>query len=227
MTNPIDAAIAEAEKQAQQTPAASNQIVDVQSTGTNPQTGVQSYSTPQALTLDDLEQGAMSVDDWLKVKEFGLLIGSKPDLIETIKVSIDVGGGEMTPFQGIRYGEPPVYLKTYDNVNAVSGGSWEAAKNKAQLIDPTTQPYLGCDIQMTLLEDAVSAKGVVVAEKGLRLGHSTSITNRNAIADFLKACGKANLKDNKVEVLIGFQAKRNKNNQGWGIITLDLIGPAA
>lgn len=219
--NPIDAAIAAAEKaQADSTPA-TNQVDLVPTTG---QGGVATYSAPKAPSVDDLMTGSMNVDGYLKVKENTLLIDNKPNLIETIKVKIDMK--ELMPFTGIKYGNPVVYQKTYDGITAASGGSWADALAKAQRIDPQVRPYMGADLQMELTEDAKDVKGAKVADAGLRLGHSTSTTNRNELASFLKTVKEAGYMNESVEVEIGFKRMTNKNGQSWGLLTFKLLGVA-
>ena len=226
--NPVDAAIAAAKAKADESTANASDVIDmVPSTIVNQQAGsVSTYVAPSAPSLMDLTQGAMSVDEYLKVKEFGLLIGSKPNLIESMRVAIDTT--EMQGFTGVRYsvGGNVQYLKTYDNINCASGGTWAAAVQKAQMADPTCRPYTGADFAATLLEDAKDAKGAVVAEAGVRVGHSTSITNKAAMGDFIKKINEAGLMGSVVEAKLGYKPMTNKNGNTWGIITFELLGAA-
>jgi len=218
--NPVDAAIQAAEQQAKQAPA---QTASVPAVSQAPQqTAVAAYTPVKPPSLADLSSGSMNVDDFLKVNENGLKIGAKVNLIEKIKVKIDLT--EVVPFNGIRYGNPPTYAKSYDGVTCASGGTWNEAVAKANLVDPKARPYNGADISMALLEDAKDIKGVVVAEAGLRLGHSTSITNRAEIASFLKEVDKAGLTGGVVEAEVSYKPMTNKNSQTWGIITIALLG---
>lgn len=224
--NSVDFAIRQAKEKAAQAPAQGADVTDLVPQNNQAPGAVQSYAPAKAPTLMDLTLGSMNVDGYLKVKEHGLLIDSKPNLVEKIKVSIDMN--EVFPFVGVRFGNPVQYLKTYDNVNCASGGTWSAALAKAQLADPNCRPYTGADICMTLLEDAKDLKGVVVSETGVRLGHSTSITNKPAFGDFIKQVDAAGLMGQVVEAEITFKAMTNKNGQTWGILIFTLLSaPAA
>ena len=224
--NPVDLAIQQAKEQAANSAAnpASQPAIDMVPVNAGQAGGVAVYSAPSAPSLMDLTQGAMSVDGYLKVKEFGLLVDSKPNLVEKMRVAIDTT--EMNAFTGVRFsiGNNVQYLKTYDGVNCSSGGTWTAALQRAQMADPACRPYTGADIAVTLLEDAKDAKGAVVAETGVRLGHSTSITNKAAVGDFIKEITKQGLMGSVVEAELSFKPMTNKNGQSWGIITFNLIG---
>lgn len=220
--NSVDQAIAEANKIAAASAAAPSTAVAIQQPAAQT---VAAYIPTKAPTLDDLQAGAMNVDGYLKVKEFGLLVDAKPNLLESVKVSIDLT--EVMAFTGVRFGNPPIYMKTYDAVTCASGGTWAEALSKANRVDATARPYMGADIPMTLLEDAKDAKGAIVAPAGMRLGHSTSITNRAALAAFLKDVEKAGLKGQTVEATIGFKKGINQKGQTWGLLTFALAAPAA
>ena len=229
MTNPVDAAIAAANQKAQEqtaTQPAAAQTIDMVPATTNQSANAPTqYVQPQTMSLDDLENSGMSVDDWLKVKEHGLLLGSKAtDLIKTIKVRIN--DDEITPFTGLRVGNPPTYFKTYDQATEARGGSWAEAKRKAALINPAASEYIGADIQMTLIEDIKNSDGAVLAEAGTRLGHSTSVTNKAELVDFLKSRTKAGLKGQDVLVEVGFKRRTNTAGNVWGTLTFKLLGAA-
>ena len=222
--NPVDAAIAAANAKAEATPdQAPIEMTQLPATASGG-SSVAAYVPVQAPSLDTLSQGSMNVDNWLKVKEFGLLVDNKTDLIEKIKVRIDFGANEVQPFTGIRFGNPVQYLKTYDGVACATGGTWNEAVRRANAVDPGARPYMGAGIQMSLLEDAKSAKGATVAEAGVRLGHSTSITNRNTLAEFIQEVKKAGLINQAVEAEIGFKKMTNSKGQSWGILTFTLLG---
>lgn len=221
MTNAIDKAIAEAEAQAANKKA--GQTVDLVPAA-NTQGNIQAYAPPKAPSLDDLMTGSMNVDGYIKVKENTLLIDNKPNLIEKVKVIIDLT--EVQAFTGVKFGNPVVYLKTYDGITAASGGSWADALAKAQRVDAGVRPYMGADIPMELAEDATDLKGAKVADKGTRLGHSTSTTNRNELASFLKAAKEAGLEGQRVLVELGYKRMTNPKGQAWGILTFSLLGSA-
>ena len=168
----------------------------------------------------------MTVDGWLKVKEFGLLIGDKVGkLVKTIKVKLNTAeGGDFRAFEGVRFGNPPQYLKTYDGINEASGGTWAEALRKAQLVEPTNQSYRGADLQMEVIEDVKHDDGTLLAETGMRLGHSTAVTNRPQVADLVKQLKEMNLMGKTVDMEVGFIPKSNKNGQTWGLLTFKVLG---
>lgn len=179
------------------------------------------------MTLDDLSGSAMNVDTFLKVNEHGLEIKAKDTpvsgLIESVVVSIDVKKG-IQVFEGIKYGNPAVYAKTYDNARAVSGGSWADAVRKAQLADPKASTYMGADITMTLEADAVTMKGEVAAKAGSSLGHSTSTTNKIAFKKLVDDITAAGLREGVVLVKITAERRTNKAGNVWGILNFELLG---
>lgn len=222
--NPVDKAMREAEAQAAQADEQTAQPgTEIQAVQTGQHGQVQTYAPAAPPSLDSLSQGSMNVDSWLKVNEFGLTVDNKDDLIDSVKVVIDFA--EVSPFEGVRFGNPPTYLKTYDGQTCSTGGTWTEALQKAQSMDSKCRPYKGADVPMTLLEDAKEAKeGKVIAEAGVRLGHSTSITNRAAFSDFYEEAKKQGLENGAVEVEITQKKMTNSNGQKWGILIFKLLG---
>ena len=183
-------------------------------------------SRPAPMTLQDFSQGSMSVDEFIKVKEHGLLIGTNHELISRLRVAIDMT--EIQVCDAIKFGNPPTYYKTYDGITCTAGGSWDQAKAKAVSIDPNARPYKSADIPCTLLEDAKDISGKkTVAEAGIRLGHSLSTTNKANFQEFLKEVGAQNLLSGVVEVALTAEAKSNKAGNRWGVLAFELIGEKA
>jgi len=216
--NPVDAAIAKAEAQAAAN-APSNlpqqgQVVDmVPANGT--------YSAPAPVSLGDLKKG-MNVDSFLKLSFYGMAIGNPEPLFQgPIKAKIDMA--EFQAFEGLVYGKPPVYIKTFDRITEENGGSWADAMNKARRADPSARSYTGVNISATLLEN-VAADGKTIAEAGLRIGYSTPQSARANMSKFVEEVTKLGLINSCVDVLIGYEKRTNKDGQKWGGITLELIG---
>ncbi len=218
--NPVDAAIRKAQEMAAK--AASPTQIDV--VPVQAQQGVTTYAPVKAPSLMGLTQGAMSSDGFLKVKEFGLLLLGKPNLVESITVAM-VPSRDILPYTGIRYkvGQTVVYKKSYDGVTCNEGGPWAEAVAEAQRIEPGVRTYEGADLAMRLLEDAKDAKGAVVAEAGLVIGHSTSVTNRGLLAEFIKEAMKQEAMDDELEVQVGYVPKTNKAGQTWGLVTFKIL----
>lgn len=178
----------------------------------------------QRFTLDDLSGGSLDVDEFIKVKEYGLLIGNDPSLFDEIIVDITLD--EVQVNETIKYGKNPViYLKTLDGVTCLQGGAWETALQKAAAAEPGARPYKSADIPMTLAKDLVF-KGKTVAEAGTRLGHSTSTTNRANLQSFLADVARQGYSGQQVRVRLTAEARKSKGNT-WGVIKFDLLGLTA
>lgn len=221
MTNAIEGAIAAAKDQAAQN--RDNLPAQVQ---TN--TEISTAYAPAAAklkTLDDLGASGLNVDHFLSVTEDGLKIKDKNGLIEQILVEIDMQ--KIAVFEGIKYGgNNAIYVKTYDGVNANTGGLWAAALRKAQMAEPNVRPYMGADLTMVLAEPALSVKGETVADVGTVLGHSTSTTNKANLMELIDAVKAAGLSNEIVLVKVTSQPRTNKNGNNWGVLKFELVGPA-
>lgn len=191
-------------------------------------TGVATY-TPQSparrMTLDDLKNSSMQVDEFVKVKEFGMLIGSGNTLIQEIDVSIDLNA--VMPHEAIKAGNPAKYWKSYDGATCATGGSWQDAVRQAQAIDPKAYTYKSADIPMTVVNPVKGPKNEVLAEAGVRLGVTLSTTNLKNFSEFLLEVEKQKLDGQTVLVKLGFEAKSNKAGNKWGVFTFTLLGEAA
>lgn len=181
------------------------------------------------ITLDDFSTGAMSVDDYLKVKEHGLLVGGNDGLVKNARVHIDMS--EVQPHLAIKAntGEGARYWKTYDGAVTTDGLPWAQAIQQANQMDTSgkqIQPYKSADIPMTVVEDVKDLEGNVVAEAGTRLGYSLSTTNKKQFDDMLRAIDKldgATRADAVVDVTIS-SMKRSNKSYTWGVVQFELNG---
>lgn len=226
MTDPIAAAMAAAAAQAAATPAATSTTAVAATTDQT--TAV--ATTGQAISMESLMIGSMTVDGWIKPKEFGLLIGDKAEIIPKLKVMLDMTEGVgFIPKMAIKGGNPAQYAYTTNGATAIGGGSWPAAQERIRQLDPKAAAYRAVDLPFTLLEDAMGfAPGnqtpVELAKAGQRLGYTTSTTNWANWETFYRECLNKGLKDKRVELFIGAQKRTNKNNNVWGVMTFELIG---
>lgn len=224
--DPIQAAIAAAKAAAEATmqAAGGTAVVPAGSTAVAPAAPV---APGKPLTMSDLAAGSINVDKWIKVKEFGILIGDNATLLESIQCTIDMTEGVgFVPKKSIKAGNPAQYFSTIDGVTCTSGGSWDAACEKARSLQPTAREYRCVDLPFTLDENAVDGKGNVVAEAGTRLGHTTATTNWANWEGFYREVSAAGLLGTTVLVKVGFQARSNKNGNRWGVLTFELLGEA-
>lgn len=215
--SPVDQAIAIARFQASNAPTAPT-ATDVAVVNTS--TAVAMPSTGKKLTMDDLATGTMAVDDFLKVSQYGLLVGKeakKP--VETFKAKLKmVEGVGYVPNLTIKFGQNPVnYVKTYDEAKTLNGKSWQAELERISRIDSNAKPYPAADIALTLLEDAGAMKA------GQCIGHTTATTSFKHFKKLVEEVREAGLTGKEVEVEVGYEA-RSKNNNNWGELKFKLIG---
>ena len=142
--NAVDQAVARARYEAQHgvaaDPVASGNVAVIP----NQSTAVAMPTAGKKLTMDDLATGTMAVDDFLKVSQFGLLVGKeakKP--VDTFKAKIKmVEGVGYVPNLTIKFGQNPVnYVKTYDEAKTANGKSWQAELERISRIDSNAKPY--------------------------------------------------------------------------------------
>jgi hypothetical protein len=196
---------------------------------TSANTNVEAYVQPRQLSLDDLQGSGLDVDGFIQVKADGFKLKMSDEnapkdtgFIESFHVSIDID--KIAIFECIKYGDPTVYIKTYGQGVTASGGSWTDAVRKAQAADPAAKPYQGGDVPMTLLADAVDFKNKVVAKAGQTIGHSTPVTGRKNLKDFIDAVTKAGLRGTIVEAVCTVEKRSKPGGQEWGVVKFQLIG---
>ena len=200
---------------------AENRSAEVQSQV--PATADQHVDLARRPSLDNLMSQGMSVETYLKVSEDGLkvVIDNKSTLFENVEVVIDMR--EVIATEAIKWGNPAVYNKTFDGIMAADGVTrWQDILEMGQRFGAT--PYASSDIPMTLNEDIKNNKGDVVLPAGTRIGYSLSTTNREAFARFLREVNEQNLRHSVVLAKLGYEAKTNKKNNVWGIVTFELLG---
>lgn len=209
----ITAAIAEAKKQADNAVPA---IV--------PQT----LPTGRRQTASDfLTTARTQVDAYLKVSFHGLTIGKNTELVESLKAVIDLS--KLKYCTQVRFGTPPQYFKTFDNIRAADGTGrpWTDILAMAKSIDPTksSDPFPTAEIFMTVLEDVVSTKGTVVATVGQTLSYTPSYTGGDPLAAFLTEVtdNDGNIDKSIVNATVGFEPK-TKGSKNWGIVTYKFDG---
>ena len=175
--------------------------------------------------LDDLNSG-LNVDGFIQSKFEGLTLKSNADiakgasLIESMLVKFTIGDGinyDVQVCEAAKYGDPAVYIKTYDGVKEAKGGSWEAAVAKGKAADGDKfYTYKSADISMTLVEDLKDITGKTVAEKGNRIGNSISATGMKNLRNLIEQVKKEGLLNAEIEVKVTNEPKTAKG-KNWGI----------
>lgn len=205
--DPIAAAIAAAQAaQAAQVPAV------VSAPATAP------ALAPRKMSLDDLTNGSLGVDGFVKVAIDGITLPENPKPVESFVAIINLKDVQVV--QAIRFGKNPAqYDKSSDGVTAYSGGSWTDARARAFRADPQATEYPSADIPM-ILKDPVGT-----LEAGHRVGYSTPPTGRDYFVRFLNDVTEKGLNDVPVVVEVGYE-KRQKNSNKWANLTFKLLGAA-
>lgn len=215
MTNPIDAAIEAAKQQAAVATAGVPATTQPQATAVAP-------IKAGPLTLDDLTQGGMNVNDWLKVTEFGLLVASHTDkLFSFAEFRLDTS--KVQACEVIKFGNPATYLKTYDRVVCTAGGTWQEALNRAAQVQPGVRPYQSADLPLEVIGDLKSMDGTLLAKDGDILGHSTSTTNYKNLSALMRELKEKKQLGAVIKVKVGYEKRTNVAKNTWGILTFELL----
>lgn len=227
--DPVAQAMAKAQEAAAQLAAQTPQVSPVPALpAMNSQGQLAVAVAPVALSMEAMSQGAMSVDNWFKVKEDGLKIGDMAGLLDSVDAVIDMtaGSGFILKY-GVKNGNPAQYAYSVDLANANGGGTWAAAMQRIQALDPSkpVAPYRCVDLPFELIDAVTTKAGVNVAKAGDMIGYTTSTTNWKNWEDFYKECSKASLLGQKVVVKLSAQARTNKAGNNWGVLKMELVGP--
>ena len=178
---------------------------------------VQAPARGAALTLDNMMIGSMSVDGWLKVNQYGLFVGNDNTPFAALELGLDMS--EIGYNYAIKFGNPAQYLKTYDQVSCISGGTWAQAMARAQQIDPKAREYRSGDLPFIVLNDIKKPDGSVIMAAGKRLGHGLSTTGWTAFADLVKKLRADGVDPNSAKILVTLGSTPMKNAKGtWGVL---------
>lgn len=220
----IEEAIAAAKNAAAAAPAEANAALGNNVQAYQPQGGPVARGAP--LGVDDMLGGSINVDAWLKVNEFGLMIGADNTIHEFIDVILDMS--EIAYCYSVRYGNPATYEKTYDRVTNARGGSWFDTLQKAQRIDPKAAEFRSADIPFTVVGDYKNKKGEVSIEDGKVLGHSISMTGWKGFQKFIREIsGKGfDIRTAKLAIRIGQNTEKNAKGT-WGTLTFNDVAVVA
>lgn len=222
------ASINDAIRQAQQ--AAEEAVVLDQTPGT----AVGEYVAPTApapalnlgkLSIDNLPMTAgiaKNVEDWLKVNEYGLTVGTDKTILSEIKATVLMVQDEGFYLKhSIKYGNPAQYFSSYDGVTCDRGGLFSEAVAKARRVDPKANPYPAADIIFVLREDVKLKEKTLPA--GTKLGHTTSTSNWQDFGEFVREVTNAGLIGQEVNVKLTSEAVTGKKNgYTWGIMKFAL-----
>lgn len=181
-----------------------------------------SYSAPSMETMAVSTGITKLVEDWIKVTEYGLTIGSDRTIISDLKVKIDMTEGQgFYVKHSIKFGNPAQYFSSYDGSTCDRGGLWADAVVKAKAADPKANPFPAADIIFVLDQDVKLKDKTIPA--GTKLGHTTSTSNWQDWAEFYREVVKAELLNTEVSAVISSEAVTGKKNgYTWGIMKFKL-----
>lgn len=176
-------------------------------------------------SMEDLMNGAMVVDGWLKISPDGFKAGEGSKIFDSFEFIINmVEGDGFTAQTSAKFGSSPVnYIKTYDkdlsNARTVDGKSWTAELARAAQIDPRVNPYPSADLIFKMTKDTGTMKA------GQLVGYSLSTTNFKHWVKLYRAVKDAGLMGGPVLAKANHIAVSKKGNN-WGEFDLQLIGSA-
>lgn len=180
---------------------------------------------PSMATIKTSGGISSKVDDWLKVNEDGLKVGTEKGLIDagdSILVEINMTEDEgFLVKQSVKWGKAPVqYASTYDGVLSDKGMSWEQQMIKVNAIEPGAKMFPSADIIMTV------AKPIKLREKtiavGTQLGHTLSMSNWRNWEVFYNECAQAGLVGDTIKVNVIADPVEGKNGYTWGVLKFEL-----
>lgn len=176
-------------------------------------------------SMEDLMNGAMVVDGWLKISPDGFKAGEGSKIFDSFEFIINmVEGDGFTAQTSAKFGSSPVsYIKTYDkdlsNARTVDGKSWTAELARAAQIDPRVNPYPSADLIFKMTKDTGTMKA------GQLVGYSLSTTNFKHWVKLYRAVKEAGLMGGPIIAKATHIAVSKKGNN-WGEFDLQLIGSA-
>ena len=212
----IDEMLKNATAQAEQTPEAPVQTVQLPAVTAPATKAVATYDPRDNFDLDAIDSGSLAVDAWLKVTTGGLYIKEKMEannLKSEIKATLNLTDCQVKDQLNVGAS----YYSTYDGITEVKTGvSWQELVAKSASI---AAPYKTVDVLFTLDEDIKKGKDVVVP-KGTKIGYTlpkTGLKGFRAAKAKIDALGK---REEAVSVTLGFDVGESKSFAPWGILTI-------
>lgn len=116
------------------------------------------------------------------------------------------------------------YFSTYGGGVSTDGQPWSTVVANCKAINPNAYDYDSADLVLELEDPLKDAEGKVVADKGTKIGYTTSSTNKTQLIKLKKECidRKMDLKTAVVPVTVSFIRRTNNNNQTWSILGLEI-----
>lgn len=182
------------------------------------------------LTMGDMQGSSLTVDAWIKMKEYGIGIGDSSQLIPSLVVSIDMTDGRgFIPKKAVRYGNPAVYAYSLDGITALNGGAWDTKLQIAAASGKSSGEYRSVDLPFRLEEDAEvisnpkTKEVTTLAAAGKMLGYTTPVTGWKNWEDFYRQVAEKGWLGQRVKVCLTAQRRVNKAGNAWGVMAFELL----
>lgn len=177
-------------------------------------------------TFDDFKPQGMAVDGILTLKNGTPFVSQKEILKKAFKATLLFDETKVKQVIKCNVNGKATYFSTYgDGVDSRDGTPFQSKIDYCKRMDPNSFVYPSAELVFVLDEDVTDPNGKVVVPKGMKVGHSTSATNRKVLNEFYDACKLKNIDIRKdhVPVQVGFVQMNNNKGQIWTCITLELV----
>ena len=167
----------------------------------------------------------MTVDGILTLKNGTPFVSQKEILKKAFKATLLFDETRVKQVIKCNVNGKATYFSTYgDGVDSRDGTPFQTKIDYCKRMDPNAFVYPSAELVFVLDEDVTDPNGKVVAPKGMKLGHSTSATNRKVLNEFYDACKikGVDVRTDHVPVQVGFIQMNNNKGQIWTCITLEL-----
>lgn len=186
----------------------------------------QTFVGKKEYTFDDFKPQGMAVDGILTLKNGTPFVSQKEILKKAFKATLLFDETKVKQVIKCNVNGKATYFSTYgDGVDSRDGTPFQTKIDYCKRMDPNAFVYPSAELVFELEEDVTDPNGKVVATKGMKLGHSTSATNRKVLNEFYDACKMkgVDVRADHVPVQVGFVQMNNNKGQIWTCITLELL----
>lgn len=186
----------------------------------------QTFVGKKEYTFDDFKPQGMAVDGILTLKNGTPFVSQKEILKKAFKATLLFDETKVKQVIKCNVNGKATYFSTYgDGVDSRDGTPFQTKIDYCKRMDPNAFVYPSAELVFELDEDVTDPNGKVVATKGMKLGHSTSATNRKVLNEFYDACKMkgVDVRADHVPVQVGFVQMNNNKGQIWTCITLELV----
>lgn len=191
------------------------------------QSPMEAFQVKDSYSFDDFKSTGMAVDSILSIRSGIPCVSKKEILKKAFKATLLFAETKVKQTIKCETADGQLhYFSTYGGgLDSKDGRPFSEKIAFCQMHDPDAFVYPSADLVFYLDEDLVDSEGKVVAQKGTKVGHSTSATSRKSLEEFYASCNLKGIdtKTAEVPVIIGFKTMSNKaNTRTWCIVTVEL-----